>query len=49
MLTMDQALILPIYDFVLLIGVDSRVEGLEWRSVGLVPTFYAMRFDVGDR
>ena len=46
---MDQVLILPIYDFVLLIGVDRRVEGLEWRSVGLVPTFYEMRFAVGDR
>ena len=41
-LIMDEALILPIYDYSLLIGVNSRVRGLEWRSVGLVPTFYEM-------
>lgn len=45
---MANALILPIYDYALLIGVDKRVKGLEWRSVGLVPTFYEMRFAVGD-
>ncbi len=41
---MEQALILPIYDYALLIGIDRRVAGLEWRSVGLVPTFYQMHF-----
>ena len=41
-LIMEEALILPIYDYSLLIGVNTRVRGLEWRSVGLVPTFYEM-------
>ena len=41
-LIMEQALILPIYDYALLIGVSNKVKGLEWRSVGLVPTFYEM-------
>ena len=40
--TMEEALILPIYDYALLIGVNPRVKGLGWRSVGLVPTFYEM-------
>jgi len=42
MLIMREALILPIYDYALLIGVNARVKGLGWRSVGLVPTFYEM-------
>ena len=41
-LIMEEALILPIYDYALLIGVNTRIKGLEWRSVGLVPTFYEM-------
>jgi len=41
-LIMEEALILPIYDYALLIGVNPRVKGLGWRSVGLVPTFYEM-------
>ena len=39
---MEAALILPIYDYALLIGVNSKIKGLAWRSVGLVPTFYEM-------
>ena len=39
---MEQAQILPIYDFTLLIGYRNNIQGLEWRSVGLVPTFYEM-------
>ena len=39
---MEEALILPIYDYALLIGVNAKVKGLNWRSVGLVPTFYEM-------
>jgi peptide/nickel transport system substrate-binding protein len=42
---MEQALIVPIYDFVVLIGIDTKVRGLAWRSVGLVPTFYDMYID----
>lgn len=37
---MDQALIVPIYDYALLVGVSNKVQGLSWRSVGLVPTLY---------
>lgn len=44
---MEQALILPIYDYALLVGIDRRIEGLEWRSVGLVPTFYQMHYRAG--
>ena len=39
-LIMDQALIRPIYDYALLVGVNNKVKGLTWRSVGLVPTLY---------
>jgi peptide/nickel transport system substrate-binding protein len=46
---MEQALILPIYDYALLIGVDRRIAGLEWRSMGLVPTFYQMYYRTGEQ
>ena len=39
---MEAAVILPIYDYALLIGVNNKVKGLTWRSVGLVPAFYEM-------
>lgn len=39
-LIMEQALIRPIYDYALLVGVNNKVKGLTWRSVGLVPTLY---------
>ena len=39
---MEQALVLPIYDYAVLIGVNNRVQGLTWRSVGLVPSVYDM-------
>ncbi|MFT4247871.1 MAG: ABC transporter substrate-binding protein [Pseudomonas sp.] len=39
---MEQALILPIYDFTLLIGKSTRIGGLQWRSVGIVPSFHDM-------
>jgi peptide/nickel transport system substrate-binding protein len=45
MMIMEEALILPIYDYALLIGVNSKVKGLSWRSIGLVPTFYEMYLD----
>jgi len=41
-LIMEAALILPIYDYALLIGINTKIKGLAWRSVGLVPTFYEM-------
>ena len=41
-LIMEAALILPIYDYAVLIGINTKVKGLAWRSVGLVPTFYEM-------
>ena len=41
-LIMEQALIRPIYDYALLIGINNKVKGMTWRSVGLVPTFYEM-------
>ena len=44
---MEQALILPIYDYALLIGVEKRVQGLSWHSVGLVPSFYEMYLEEG--
>ncbi|MBO6754619.1 MAG: hypothetical protein JJ903_16265, partial [Spongiibacter sp.] len=44
---MEQALILPIYDYALLIGVENRVQGLSWHSVGLVPSFYEMYLEEG--
>ncbi len=34
---MEQALILPIYDYVLLVGVNERVDGLRWGIAGLAP------------
>lgn len=49
MLIMEEALILPIYDYALLIGVNSKVKGLAWRSVGLVPTFYEMYLEEDPR
>jgi peptide/nickel transport system substrate-binding protein len=44
---MQQALIVPIYDFSVLIGSDARIRGLGWRSVGLIPTLYDVRFAAG--
>ena len=40
---MDQALILPIYDYVLLVGMSTRVRGLRWGSTGLIPNFHEIR------
>ena len=40
---MDQALILPIYDYVLLVGMNARVRGLRWDSTGLIPNFHEIR------
>lgn len=37
---MQQALMLPIYDYVQLIGVTRRIKGLRWLSVGLVPSLH---------
>jgi len=39
-LIMDKALIVPIYDYIVLIGVNNKVKGLNWTSIGLVPTLY---------
>lgn len=37
---MEQALILPVYDYAFIAGVNSRVQGLSWDSTGLVPYLY---------
>jgi peptide/nickel transport system substrate-binding protein len=34
---MEQALILPVYDYTVLSGLDANVAGLHWSSIGLVP------------
>ncbi len=44
---MEQALIVPIYDYVLLVGVNPRVRGLRWGTAGLAPNFAAMRIQSG--
>ncbi|WP_425409794.1 ABC transporter substrate-binding protein [Hyphococcus sp.] len=42
---MEQALILPIYDYVLLVGVNNRVEGLKWGIAGLAPNLDELALD----
>jgi peptide/nickel transport system substrate-binding protein len=37
---MDQALIIPIYDYALLVGQDKRLQGLRWDVTGLTPWVY---------
>ena len=44
-LIMNQALILPIYDYVLLIGASKRVRGLSWGNTGLIPNYRELRID----
>lgn len=34
---MEQALIVPVYDYTVLSGLNERVGGLHWSSIGLVP------------
>jgi peptide/nickel transport system substrate-binding protein len=34
---MDQALILPVYDYVLMTGINTRVKDITWSRTGLVP------------
>ncbi len=44
-LIMSQALILPIYDYVLLIGASKRVGGLSWGNTGLIPNYRELHVD----
>jgi peptide/nickel transport system substrate-binding protein len=37
---MNQALIVPIYDYTVLIGADKQLQGLRWDSTGLWPWLY---------
>ena len=37
---MEEALILPVYDYALLVGVNDAVEGLRFNRIGLVPWLY---------
>ncbi|GAB4137342.1 MAG: ABC transporter substrate-binding protein [Sphingomonadales bacterium] len=44
---MEQALIVPIYDYVLLVGVNPRVQGLGWGTAGLAPNFAEIHIGSG--
>ncbi len=37
---MNQALIVPIYDYTVLIGADKQLQGLRWDATGLWPWLY---------
>ena len=39
---MEKALILPIYDYALAIGVSNEIEGLNFGATGLVPNVYEL-------
>lgn len=40
---MEKALILPIYDYALAIGVNNRIEDLDFGLIGLVPSVHDMK------
>ncbi len=37
MMIMDQALIIPVFDYVFMTGMNSNVQGITWSRTGLVP------------
>lgn len=40
MMIMEEALILPVYDYTVLAGVNNKIQGLSWSSIGLAPVLY---------